>query len=89
MYGAAATCKDIARVSRNKLGTPLCGVLLRREAWDESSARNSVSCQSLATWGVMVCGNVTWVYPPYPLGTVRPLYKTGVSLLSRELFLYI
>jgi len=25
----------------------------------------------------------------YPLGTVRPLYRTGVSLLSRERFLYI
>jgi len=24
-----------------------------------------------------------------PLGTVRPLYRTGVSLLSRESFLYI
>ena len=24
-----------------------------------------------------------------PLGTVRPLYRTGVSLLSRERFLYI
>ena len=25
----------------------------------------------------------------WPLGTVRPLYRTGVSLLSRERFLYI
>ena len=25
----------------------------------------------------------------YPLGTVRPMYRTGVSLLSRERFLYI
>jgi len=25
----------------------------------------------------------------YPLGTVRPLYRTGVSLLSREHFLNI
>ena len=25
----------------------------------------------------------------YPLGTVRPLYRTGVSLLYRERFLYI
>ena len=25
----------------------------------------------------------------YPLGTVRPVYRTGVSLLSRERFLYI
>jgi hypothetical protein len=25
----------------------------------------------------------------YPLGTMRPLYRTGVSLLSRERFLYI
>ena len=25
----------------------------------------------------------------YPLGTARPLYRTGVSLLSRERFLYI
>ena len=25
----------------------------------------------------------------YLLGTVRPLYRTGVSLLSRERFLYI
>jgi len=24
-----------------------------------------------------------------PLGTVRPLYSTGVSLLSRQRFLYI
>jgi hypothetical protein len=38
--------------SRNKLGTPLCNarrILLRHEARDESSDRNSVSCQSLAT----------------------------------------
>ena len=25
----------------------------------------------------------------YPLGTVRPLYRTDISLLSRERFLYI
>jgi hypothetical protein len=45
---AAKACSD----SRNELGTPLCNarwILLRREAQDESSARNSVSCQSLAT----------------------------------------
>jgi hypothetical protein len=38
--------------SRNKLGTPRCNarrILLRHEARDESSDRNSVSCQSLAT----------------------------------------
>jgi hypothetical protein len=37
--------------SCNKLGTLLCNacrILLRHEAWDESSYRNSVSCQSLA-----------------------------------------
>jgi hypothetical protein len=37
--------------SRNKLGTPWCDarrILLRHEAQDESSDRNSVSCQSLA-----------------------------------------
>jgi len=34
--------------SHNKLGTPVCNartILLRREARDESSARNSVSVQ--------------------------------------------
>jgi hypothetical protein len=38
--------------SRNKLGTPWCNaqrILLHHEARDESSDRNSVSCQSLAT----------------------------------------
>jgi hypothetical protein len=38
--------------SRNKLGTPRCNarrILLRHEARDESSDRNAVSCQSLAT----------------------------------------
>jgi hypothetical protein len=38
--------------SRNKLGTPWCNarrILLRHEARDESSDRNAVSCQSLAT----------------------------------------
>jgi hypothetical protein len=38
--------------SRNKLGTPWCNarrILLRHEARDESSDRNSISCQSLAT----------------------------------------
>jgi hypothetical protein len=38
--------------SRNKLGTPRCNarrILLRHEARGESSDRNSVSCQSLAT----------------------------------------
>jgi hypothetical protein len=41
-----------ASVSRNKLGTPWCNarrILLRHEARGESSDRNSVSCQSLAT----------------------------------------
>ena len=45
---AAKTSLD----SRNKLGTPRCNarrLLLRREARDEISARNSVSCQSFAT----------------------------------------
>jgi hypothetical protein len=52
MYETAASCKDIARGSGNKLGTPMRNarrILLRREARVESSARNSVSCQSLAT----------------------------------------
>jgi hypothetical protein len=51
MYEAAANCKDRSG-SRNKLGTPFCNarrILLRHEARDESSARNSVSCKSLAT----------------------------------------
>jgi hypothetical protein len=54
--------------SRNKRGTPWCNarrILLRFEVRDESSDRNSVSCQSLTTlrrYGT--CGNVTSVYPP-------------------------
>jgi hypothetical protein len=51
MYEAAASCSHRSG-SRNKLGTPLCnarGVLLRREVLDEGSARNSLSCRSLAT----------------------------------------
>jgi hypothetical protein len=39
--------------SRNKLGTLWCNarrILLRHEARDESSDRNSISCQSLATF---------------------------------------
>ena len=50
MYEAAASCKDIARAPVTNW--ELCNarrILLRREARDESSARNSVSCQSLAT----------------------------------------
>jgi hypothetical protein len=42
--------------SHNKLGTPCCNtrrILLRHEARDESSDRNSMSCQSLAT--LQVC----------------------------------
>jgi hypothetical protein len=41
-----------ASCSRNKPGTPWCNtcrILLRHEARDESSDRNSVSYQSLAT----------------------------------------
>jgi hypothetical protein len=41
-----------ASASRNKLGTPWCNarrILLRREARDESSDRNFVSCLSFAT----------------------------------------
>ena len=52
VYEVAASCKDITRAPRNKLGTPMCNahrMLLRREARDECSARNSVSCQSVAT----------------------------------------
>ena len=30
-----------------------------------------------------------WEKIDYPLGTVRPVYRTGISLLSRERFLYI
>ena len=47
----AASCRHRSG-SRNKLRTPMCDalrILLRREARDESSARNSVSCQSLST----------------------------------------
>jgi hypothetical protein len=54
MYEAAASCKDIARTPVTKVGTPLCNarrIRLRREARDESSARNSVTRQSLATLG--------------------------------------
>ena len=49
MYEAAASCKDIARTPVTNLephGVTLAG---RREARDASSARNSISCQSLAT----------------------------------------
>jgi hypothetical protein len=41
-----------ASVSRNKLGTPWCNthrILLHHEAWYETSDRNSMLCQSLAT----------------------------------------
>ena len=51
MYGAAASCKDIAWASVTNW-EPHCvthRILLCPEAWDESSARNSVSYQSLAT----------------------------------------
>jgi hypothetical protein len=48
MYEAAASCKDITR-DPVKNWEPECVTLLRREAWEESSARNSVPCQSLAT----------------------------------------
>jgi hypothetical protein len=45
-------CIYDAAGSRNKLGTPRCNarrILLQHEARDESSDRNSVSCQSLVT----------------------------------------
>jgi hypothetical protein len=52
MYEAAAICKDIARAPVTHW-EPQCvtpaGYCYAVEARDESSARNSVSCQSLAT----------------------------------------
>ena len=42
----------------------------------------------LRTWHV-VPSSLNHGIKYYPLGTVRPLYRTGVSLLSRERFLYI
>ena len=39
-------------------------IRLRREARDESPARNSVSCESLQRYGVTIRGNVTSVDPP-------------------------
>ena len=52
MYEAAASCKDIARAPVTNWEPPMCNarkILLLHEAREESSARNSVSCQSLAT----------------------------------------
>jgi hypothetical protein len=52
MYEAAASCKDISRTPVTNWephGVTPAGYCLRREARDESSARNSVSCESLAT----------------------------------------
>ena len=51
MYKAADSYKDIARTPVTNW-EPQCvtlRILLRREARDESSARNSLSCQSPAT----------------------------------------
>ena len=52
MYEAAASYKDIARAPVTKWeppGVTLAKLLLRCEAQDECSCRNSVSCQSLAS----------------------------------------
>jgi len=52
MYEAAASCKDITWAPVTSWELPMCNarrILLGREARDESSARNFVSCQSLAT----------------------------------------
>ena len=64
MCEAAASCKDISPVTNwEPHSVTLVGYCLRREARGESSARNSVSCQS-QRYGVTVRGNVTGVYPP-------------------------
>jgi hypothetical protein len=44
---------------------------------------------NLSLSAVMYTEVVLYDGDDYPLGTVRPLYRTGVSLLSRERFLYI
>jgi hypothetical protein len=82
MYEAAASCKDIAQTPRNKLGTAMCnarGIRLHREARNESSARNSVSCESLATLRRYSRGYVTSVDPP--LERVKPclLFSRAVT----------
>jgi hypothetical protein len=44
--------------SRNKLGTPRCNarrILLRHEAWDEISDRNTVSCQATCNVTALRC----------------------------------
>ena len=52
MHEASASCKDIARAPITSREPPMCNarrILLRHEPRNESSARNSISFQSLAT----------------------------------------
>jgi hypothetical protein len=83
MYEAAASCKDIAWAPIKKLGTPMCNVrriLLRRDARDESLARNSVSCQSLATlWRYGTRQRYKCV-PTFRLSGDPEIYKKKVNL---------
>jgi len=45
---------------------------------------------SLYAWNPAPCQClvIQFLCSSYPLGTVRPIYRTGVSLLSRERFLF-
>jgi hypothetical protein len=70
--------------SLNKVGTPWCNacrILLHHEAQDISSDCNSISCQSLVTYGVMVRGNIKGVYPP--LGGHGLILPVGFCDISR------
>jgi len=80
----------LAAGSRNKLGNPRSNarrILLRREARDESSARNPVSCSHLQRYGVTVRGNVTSVGPP--LQSFCPILDFACSLPNYRVFSFL
>jgi hypothetical protein len=67
MYEDAASCNDIAKGYRNKLGTAWSNarsILLRRETRDESSIVTPFRFSHLQRYGITVRGNVTSVCPP-------------------------
>jgi hypothetical protein len=89
MYEAAARCKDIARapVTNWEPHSVTRRILLRREIRDESSGRNSVPCQSLATlrrYGTRQCWKCV---PNLKLCSVNITGAVTTRAMNRELCL--
>ena len=79
---ATATVNVVLEKATKNIETNLTGTIVNRTRQHVARADGVLIVgQSVrATEGAVV---------DQPLGTVRPAYRTGVSLLSRERFLYI